>query len=194
MSKLKWAELDNESLLKIRIKDLGLSIQETPLESYVQIVHQELDSKELIFKPPYYLADEWLCPDEEPIIGIPFYLAHPRLKKLEMEMILEVEGETKEEFLQLMRHETGHVYNYAYKLHKKREWKTLFGDFTKDYPDTYVPRPYSRRFVRHLDNCYAQYHPDEDFAETFAVWLTPDSNWKEVYKGWKKALSKLEYV
>jgi hypothetical protein len=47
--------------------------------------------------------------------------------------------------------------------------------------------------VRHLPAWYAQKHPDEDFAETFAVWLNPHSNWREVYADWN-CLNKLLYV
>lgn len=194
MSEPKWAQYNDDELLKTRICDLGLQIAGTDLEGSIQQLYNELGQKGLLFHPPCYLADEWLCPDQEPIIGIPFYLAHPRLKKLEMKMVLEVEGETKDECMKLLRHEAGHAYNYAYKLYRRRAWGQLFGPFSEEYPETYIPQPYSRKYVRHLKNCYAQYHPDEDFAETFAVWLTPDSNWKEEYKKWKAALTKLEYV
>ncbi|MFC1497964.1 putative zinc-binding metallopeptidase, partial [Verrucomicrobiota bacterium] len=95
--------------------------------------------------------------------------------------------------MKLLRHETGHALNYAHSLHRRKRWKELFGSFATDYPERYRYRPYSKRFVRHLDEWYAQYHPDEDFAETFAVWLNPRSNWRKTYKGWK-ALAKLEYV
>lgn len=194
MTEPKWAEISDEELLKTRISDLGLTIVGTELEANVKELHQELEARGLVFHPPCYLADEWLCPDLEPIIGIPFYLAHPRLKKLEKKIILEVEGETKSDFMKLLRHEAGHAYNYAYRFYKKNKWKELFGSFSQEYPDTYIPRPYSKKYVRHIENCYAQYHPDEDFAETFAVWLSPDRNWREEYKDWKIALAKLEYV
>jgi len=194
MSEPKWTEYDDDRLLDKRIFELGLKIEGTEIEGYINDVYKELTCNGLNFLPQCYLADEWLCPDEEPIVGIPFYLAHPRLKKLEKKMILEVEGGTKEEFLKLLRHEIGHAYNYAYRLYKKRKWKEIFGSFDEEYPETYIPRPYSKKYVRHIENCYAQYHPDEDFAETFAVWLTPESNWREHYKGWKGALRKLEYV
>jgi len=194
MVELKWAEYDDESLLKVRICDLGLSIEGTDIAIYIDQLYSELDAKGLTFHPRCYLADEWLCPDEEPIIGIPFFLAHSRLKKLEKKMVLEVEGGSKEQFMRLLRHEAGHTFNYAYRLYKKRKWGEFFGSFNEEYPDTYIPRPYSRKYVRHLENCYAQYHPDEDFAETFAVWLTPGKNWEEEYNGWRVALAKLKYV
>ena len=75
------------------------------------------------------------------------------------------------------------------------EWVEVFGNRDVEYqPETYRPRPYSKSFVRHLPNWYAQAHPDEDFAETFAVWLAlPVEEWRSQYRGWK-ALKKLEYV
>ena len=108
-------------------------------------------------------------------------------------MMLDVEGETRASCMCFLRHEAGHTINYAYRLYRRKRWKELFGLFSKDYPEKYRFRPYSKSYVRHLEDWYAQYHPDEDFAETFAVWLTPKSKWREEYRGWK-ALEKLEYV
>lgn len=188
-----WANLDDEAIIKWRICDLGLSIEGTELEPRIEQLWQELGARGITFFPSCYLADEWFCPDGVPIIAIPFYLAHPRLKQLEQKMILEVEGGTKDSCMRLLRHEAGHAINYAYLLHRKTRWRDVFGRFSDNYPDTYRPLPYSRRFVRHLENWYAQYHPDEDFAETFAVWLDPESNWRERYRRWK-AMVKLECV
>jgi hypothetical protein len=192
-SKRPWEEATDEELLNWRICDLKLTIEGTDLEGRIGQLHQELAGLGFAFLPSCYLADEWFCPDGVPIIAIPFFLAHPRLKQLEQKMVLEVEGGTKDSCMRLLRHETGHALNYAYLLHRRRRWRELFGSFSTDYPESYRPQPYSRRFVRHLENWYAQYHPDEDFAETFAVWLDPHTDWRRRYKGWK-ALSKLEYV
>ncbi|MGB3056777.1 MAG: hypothetical protein WBC16_01305, partial [Candidatus Omnitrophota bacterium] len=159
----------------------------------VSQLYAELSERGIDLHPPCYLADEWLCPDGEPVIGIPFFLAHPRLRKLEYKMDLEVEGGTKADCMKLLRHEMGHALNYAYMLYKRKRWQNIFGPFSKDYPERYKYRPYSKNYVIHLERWYAQYHPDEDFAETFAVWVDPQSDWKEKYKGWK-ALRKLEYV
>lgn len=130
-----------------------------------------------------------------PAIALPFYLAHPRLKALELHQMMEVEGGTPEWCAQLLRHECGHAIDHAYRFSSRRKWRATFGSPDVDYePERYRPRPYSRGFVRHLPNWYAQAHPDEDFAETFAVWLgTPAEEWREKYRGWK-ALEKLEYV
>ncbi len=187
------SQISQEELLKKRVNVLPLSISGTWLEPCVQELYRELDEKKILYKPECYLADEWLAPDKEPVVGIPFYLAHPTLMKLEMKMMMEVEGGTKEWCMQLLRHETGHALNYAYQIYRRRKWQKIFGRFSEEYKDTYKYRPYSKSYVRHLEDYYAQYHPDEDFAETFAVWLTPGLDWQNQYKGWK-ALKKLQYV
>jgi hypothetical protein len=193
MNPVNLSRLDDAQLLDLRLCSLDLGIGGTWLEKCVTQLYSELSANDINFHPPCYLADEWLCPDGEPIIGIPFFLAHPRLKALEKKIMLEAEGETKRWCMMLLRHEAGHALNYAYLLHRKKKWRELFGQFSAEYPERYKYRPYSKRFVRHLDEWYAQYHPDEDFAETFAVWLNPKSNWRRKYKGWK-ALDKLLYV
>ena len=178
-------------LLPKRIKELGLRVEGSMLEKYVQQLYAELAQKGLQkFRPGVYLSDEWACPDREPVIGVPFYLADPKLQALER-AINDIEDEL--EILMYLRHESGHAFNYAYLLYETREWRQLFGDFDKPYDDRYTPVPFSRRYVRHIAGWYAQKHPDEDFAETFAVWLTPGSDWRRKYKGWP-ALKKLEYV
>jgi len=188
-----WDKLPDEQILQIRVRDLGLKINGTWLEPLIQRLYNELDAKGISFRPPCYLADEWLCPDKMPIIGIPFYLAHPRLIELEQKMMYEVEGGTEAHCMKLLRHECGHAINYAYELYKRTRWRQLFGPFSARYSNSYYPRPYSKRYVVHLEDNYAQAHPDEDFAETFAVWLTPGIDWQQKYSGWP-VMSKLRYV
>lgn len=188
-----WEDLADEDLLEIRIKDLGLHIQETGLEERINHLYRELSSKGIIFHPVCYLADEWLCPDKMPVIGIPFYLSHPKLIHLERKMMLEVEGGTEKWCMMLLRHEAGHALNYAYRLYRKSRWRELFGAFSARYSMTYSTFPYSKRFVNHLEDNYAQAHPDEDFAETFAVWLSGAHNFEQKYKGWP-VMKKLHYV
>jgi len=178
-------------LLSQRISQLGLRLEGSPVERYVQTLYRELDRKGLKhFRPPCYLTDEWGCPSGEPIIGIPFYLADPNLARLEDE-IDDVEDER--EIRMYLRHEAGHAFNYAYKLYETPEWRELFGPFNRPYRERYRPVPFDRSFVRHLEGWYAQKHPDEDFAETFAVWLTPGSRWRLRYRGWP-AIRKLRYM
>jgi len=189
-----WTALGDDELLDQRISRLGLKLDDTPLKPLIQQLHDELAQRGLSFLPPCHVGDEWFVPVGVPAIFIPFFLVHDRLRELERKIILDVEGETPEEFMKLIRHETGHAYAYAYQLFKKRKWQRTFGRTSaEETPSFYRPRPYSRSFVMHLDDWYAQSHPDEDFAETFAVWLTPGLDWRKRYAGWK-ALQKLEYV
>jgi hypothetical protein len=182
---------DVQEILTKPIKELGLKLEGSPLERLVQQLYRELDRKGLRrFRPLCYLTDEWGCPSGEPVIGIPFYLADPKLARLEKEMN---DLEDRREILMYLRHEAGHAFNYAYELYRTPEWRDLFGPFRRPYRDGYRPVPFSRRFVRHIAGWYAQKHPDEDFAETFAVWLTPRSAWRKRYRGWG-AMAKLRYV
>ena len=188
-----WQELPDEQLLQMRIRDLGLRIEGSPLEGPIARLYAELAGRGIGFHPPCYLADEWFCPDKVPIIGVGFFLAHPRLRKLEKKMMLEVEGGTEAGCMKLLRHEAGHAVNYAYRLYRRTRWRELFGPFSANYSDQYDPRPYSKRYVNHLRDNYAQAHPDEDFAETFAVWLATGQAWKQKYRDWP-AIKKLQYV
>jgi hypothetical protein len=189
----EWATWPDDRLLDLRLCDLGLTIGPGELAQRIDQLYDELKNLGLRFRPYFWLSDEWYCPDGVPGVAIPFYLAHPRLARLELQYMLEVEGGTPEWCMRLLRHETGHAMENAYHLRRRRLRQALFGKSSESYRDYYVPRPYSRRFVVHLEQWYAQSHPDEDFAETFAVWLAPDSNWRERYAGWP-ALRKLEYV
>jgi hypothetical protein len=180
-----------QELLNRPIRELGLALQGSPVARFVEQLHRELEAKGLTrFRPACYLTDEWGCPSGEPIIGIPFYLAHGALSQLEKETH---DLEDAREIMMYLRHEAGHAFTYAYRLHNTPEWKTIFGPFRRPYRDNYRPAPFSRDYVRHLPGWYAQKHPDEDFAETFAVWLTPRSNWRKRYRGWA-AMNKLRYL
>ena len=194
MNAAAWADLPEEALLELKISALSLALPGTELQPLVEQLYNDLVQKGLTFQPPCYVGDEWFVPVGIPAIAIPFFLVHPRLRELERKLMLEVEGDTRAEFLRLIRHEAGHAYAYAYRLTRLKKWRAQFGlPSNDDTPSTYRPRPYSRSFVTHLDDWYAQAHPDEDFAETFAVWLTPGLDWRARYAGWK-ALEKLEYV
>lgn len=146
----------------------------------------------IVFRPETYLSDEWGCPSGTPVIGIPFYLADPVLCAMEDEMT-GVEAESDAEVIVFLRHEAGHAFNYAYRLYEKKSWRDTFGQFSRPYREEYKPAPFSMDFVRHAPGWYAQKHPDDDFAETFAVWLDPKSAWREKYSG-TAALAKLRYV
>ena len=188
-----WAELPDERLLDVRLCDLPIAINGTVLEGRIAELRAELEARGLHVPLHFYLAEEWFTPDGAAAMAVPFYLAHPRLEKLERAQMLDVEGGDHDWCLRILRHEAGHVVDNAYKLRLRRHRKLLFGSSSEPYPEFYTPKPYSKSFVMHIDPWYAQSHPDEDFAETFAVWLTPGSNWQDRYVGWPAA-KKLEYV
>jgi hypothetical protein len=190
-----WAALSDDELLRFRLCDLDLRIEGSEIEPRVAQLYAELDARGISFHPRCFLGDEWFSPGGVPEIAVPFYLAHPRLKQLELRQMLDVEGGTPETCQRILRHECGHAIDHAYRFSRRRKWHAVFESLNPDYePSNYRPRPHSKSFVRHLPNWYAQAHPDEDFAETFAVWLgsAPDE-WRGRYRGWK-ALEKLEYV
>ena len=184
-------EAERAALLGKEISELGLTIRGSRVERLVNTLYDELAANAIVYRPPVYLSDQWGCPDGTPLIGVPFYLADPRLERIESEMSAGIEDDT--EALRYLRHECGHAVNYAFALYERPEWRNTFGSFSRPYRERYRVDPFSRAFVRHILGWYAQKHPDEDFAETFAVWLTPNSNWRHEYAGWP-ALYKLEYV
>jgi hypothetical protein len=185
--------MTDEQLLDLRFCDLSLSIEGTPLAKRAATLYEELEDRGLKFRPHIWLSEEWFTPDDVPGFAIPFYLAHPRLSKLERAQMLAVEGGKKRECLKIMRHEAGHAIDNAFGLHRKRRYRELFGSFDRPYPQWYNPNPNSREFVLHLPAWYAQAHPAEDFAETFAVWIRPGWTWRRRYASWP-ALGKLQYV
>jgi hypothetical protein len=191
--KFAWASLPDQKLLQLRLKDLKVTVEGTWLAARLDDLYDELEQRHLRLRPHAWISDEWFSPDDTPGIAIPFYLAHPRLMQLERKMILDVEGGTVSECMRILRHEAGHAVQCAYQLHRRRDWQKLFGRSSTRYPEYYRPNPASRHHVQHLRLWYAQSHPDEDFAETFAVWLRPRSDWRRRYAGWP-ALKKLQYV
>lgn len=188
-----WADWPDDELLRLPLKALKLSLAGTWLEDCLAELHAELAQRELRVRPHAWISDEWFSPDTTPGIAIPFYLAHPRLMRLERRKMLEVEGGSIADCMRILRHEAGHVVQHAFQLHRRRHWQQLFGRSSTPYPSYYRPNPASKNYVQHLRLWYAQSHPDEDFAETFAVWLKPRSDWRKRYADWP-ALRKLQYV
>jgi hypothetical protein len=188
-----WIDLPTERLLDVRLSDLELEIPGTPLEPRIDRLYAELERAGLRFRPSLWLSTGWFSPDGVPGFAIPFYLAHPRLARLELREMGSVEGGSEGWALKLLRHETGHALDTAYRLRRRKRWRDRFGSPGEAYRPSYAPDPDSRAFVHHLYYFYAQSHPAEDFAETFAVWLRPGGRWRRRYAGWP-ALRKLRYV
>jgi hypothetical protein len=188
-----WTRMSDEQLLGLRFCDLKLKVERSPVAKRVHRLYSELDKRQIGFRPHVWLSEEWFSPDGVPGIAVPFYLAHPRLERLERRMMRNVEGGSAESAMRILRHEAGHAIDTAYRLRRRKRWREIFGPASLPYPDTYRARPGSRRYVQHLGEWYAQSHPCEDFAETFAVWLKPNSSWRRTYAQWP-AFHKLEFV
>src|SRR5436190_2241851 len=184
-------DAERDQLLGRRISDLGLEIAGTRVERLVHRLYDELAERQIALRPPVYLSAKRGCPDGTPLIGVPFYLADARLERIEAEHAGALEGD--DEAMRYLRHEAGHAINYAFHLYERPDFAELFGDYGRPYRERYAANPLSRAFVRHILGWYAQKHPDEDFAETFAVWLTPTLDWRTEYAGWE-ALRKLEWM
>lgn len=188
-----WTRLSDEALLDQRFCDLRLNLADSRLQAAIDRLYRELQARGIRFRPHFWLAQEWFSPDGIPGIAIPFYLAHPRLQRLERRFMREAEGGNDKWLMRILRHETGHAIDTAFALRRRKIWRQTFGKASSKYPTRYSPRPTSRRHVLHLGHWYAQSHPAEDFAETFAVWLPPRSRWRSQYAAWP-ALRKLEFV
>lgn len=186
-------EISYQKFLTTKICDLELDVNES-MAPCLKRLKRELREHRIVLWPDFYFGNEWGCMNKRISISIPFYLATAELRDLEGDV------PTNEEMTKILRHETGHAVNYAYKLWQQKDWKETFGDFNKKYRDGYLYRvnPWSKSYVRHLhylgDPHYAQKHPDEDWAETFATWLDPRSHWADKYRNWPNALEKLFYV
>ncbi|MFT4539308.1 MAG: hypothetical protein ACI841_001943 [Planctomycetota bacterium] len=188
-----WLDLSDEQLLDVRICDLKIRIEDTPLVDRLEELYAELERRGIQFRPYAWLSTDWFTPDGVTGFAVPFYLAHPRLLRLERRLMLEAEGSSRDECMKIMRHEAAHAIDNAYRLRRRKAWRETFGHASLPYESTYAPDPTSREHVLNLDYWYSQSHPLEDFAETFAVWLRPGSRWRARYEGWP-ALDKLEYV
>jgi hypothetical protein len=188
-------EVELQKMLSTPICDLNLEPTGVLTECIDQ-VREELKARGITFFPEFYLGDDDFWTSDRAIsVNIPWYLANGVLWRLVNDHLFRY---TRNEVLMYVRHETGHALNYAYELWRRRDWTATFGDFRRPYRNVYNPNPWSRDYVRYLHRTgmyhYAQKHPDEDFAETFAVWLDPSSRWRRRYRDWQVALAKLEYV
>lgn len=185
-------------LLNTPIDQLDLKLEGTIFAQAIPVVREELKRAGLRkLDPVFYISTGYGCIAGQPIISLGFYDFHPLLKDLNEEF----RGwrYSDGDIFDLLRHECGHAFCYSYKLYRRRDFRDLFdvqGHFFNTYPekDSYKYNPWSRSYVNPNGDHYAQKHPDEDFAETFTVWLTPRSGWKKAYSGYPLALKKLRYA
>jgi hypothetical protein len=189
----RWERFDDAALLRLRFRDLGLKISGSPVHADALRLGEQLERRGIGFKPHFWFSTDWFSPDGVPGIAVPFFLGHPRLLRLERRMMGEAEGSNRRWRLRLLRHELGHAIDTAFGLRRRRDWQQVFGSAAARYSRDYTARPRSKDHVLHLEHWYAQSHPTEDFAETFAVWLQPKARWRAEYAGWP-ALAKLEFV
>jgi len=188
-----WVRFTDEELLRTRFCDLRLSIERSAIAPHLRRLYSDLERRGLSLRPHVWFSEEWFSPDGVPGIAVPFYLAHPRLERLERCIMGEAEGGNSRLLMRILRHEAGHALDNAYRLRRRRRWREVFGPASRPYPARYRARAGSRGYVHHLGEWYAQAHPTEDFAETFAVWLAPKSRWRKNYADWP-ALHKLQAV
>src|SRR5688572_25395133 len=125
--------LDDNSLLDMRFCDLPVRLEGGLLARRVVRLHRELQARSIVALPHAWLSEEFFTPDGVPGFAIPFYLAHPRLMRLERKKMFEVEGGTEQELMRILRHETGHALDNAYRIHIKESWRKTFGSVKQRY-------------------------------------------------------------
>lgn len=187
-------------ILTTPINRLGYTIEGTFLEEAIRITRRDMKRVGISrLKPLFYLSNGYGCIEGVPNIALSFVDCN--------ELISELNDEyrqyrySQQEIIDTVRHEVGHAFCYAYKLFRTAEFRRIFkvkGHFFRTYPATnrYINRvnPWSKEYVNPGGDHYAQKHPDDDFAETFMVWIKPRYNWRKNYKSKPGALRKLEYV
>ncbi len=189
----RWESLPDSDLLRLRFRDLGLRLAHSPVQQDAARLGAQLERRGIRFKPHFWFSTDWFSPDGVPGIAVPFYLGHPRLLRLERRMMGEAEGGNRGWRRRILAHELGHAVDTAFGLRRRRDWQLVFGSAAARYAGDYTAQPRNKNYVLHLEHWYAQSHPTEDFAETFAVWLQPKARWRAEYSGWP-ALAKLEFV
>ena len=184
-------------LLHTPIHRLGLRLEGSVLDPLVHNLHGELAANRIHLRPVFYLSDEYGTLEGTSNVGLGFWDADERLRQTRL--ALTGESHSESDLKWLVRHEAGHAFCYSHRLYRLPRFRNVFnvrGHFFRTYPahDRYRVNPWSRDFVNPDGAHYAQKHPDDDFAETFATWLDPRSSWKRVYAYKPGALRKLTYV
>jgi hypothetical protein len=187
-------------LLLTPLSRLDLSVEDGATGEALAIVREDLHRMHLRkLNPFFYLSTGYGTVEGTTNIAVGFYDANPLIRELHKEYRKWLYS--PDEIVATLRHEIGHAFCYAYKLYRRKDFREIFnvhGHFFRTYPVTnrYVERanPWSRDFVNPMGDHYAQKHPDDDFAETFCVWLTPRANWRREYRLYPGALIKLAFV
>lgn len=191
------SDATTEALLRTPVARLDLRPVGALAECLTTIA-SDLETHGILFRPAWYLGtgdEDFWTSDRAVSVNIPWQYANPTLWRLANRSART--AYTPEEMVRTLRHEAGHALCYAFELWREAGWQEVFGDSRAPYPDEFTPVEGSRDFVEYLIGVrahYAQKHSDEDWAETFACWLDPTSNWRQQYASWPGSLRKLEYV
>ncbi|MEW6369197.1 MAG: putative zinc-binding metallopeptidase [Acidobacteriota bacterium] len=204
MKKRKSRELLNSretlkyEILATPINKLGLKLKGTLIEEAARRVREDTARVGITqLNPSFYVSNSYGCMVGTTKIGVGFYDCNDLLQELNKEF----RGfyHDPADILQILRHEVGHAFCYAYKLYRSKKFRNVFnvrGHFFNTYPEHSGPKPnpWSADYVNPAGDFYAQKHPDEDFAETFSVFVTPGLDWRQQFGGKPGALDKLAYV
>src|SRR6185503_19240683 len=113
-----WTRLSDAELLRTRFCDLRLTLRNSEVERHMREIRRGLK-----FRPHVWLSEEWFSPDGVPGIAVPFYMAHPRLQRLERRFMGEVEGGNANWLTRILRHEIAHALDNAYRLRRRKGWR-----------------------------------------------------------------------
>ncbi len=150
------------------INQLGLKIKGTLIDEAIRRTREDMARVGITqLNPTFYLSNGYGCVEGTTNIAVGFYDGNDLLRELNQEF----RGWRYDpaDILQIVRHEVGHAFCYAYKLYRTKEFRRLFkvkGHFFNTYPEHAGRRhnPWSADFVNPAGDFYAQTHPDEDFA------------------------------
>ncbi|HTY62851.1 MAG TPA: putative zinc-binding metallopeptidase [Acidobacteriota bacterium] len=185
-------------ILHTAVNKLGLALKGTLIDEAIRRVREDMARVGITqLNPNFYLSNSYGCVAGTTNIAVGFYDCSEYLRQLNKEIRNWLYDPA--DILQIIRHEVGHAFCYAYKLYRTKEFRRLFkvkGHFFNTYTEHLGGRanPWSADFVNPAGDYYAQKHPDEDFAETFSVWLTPEVDWQDQFRSKPGALKKLSYV
>jgi len=172
VGKLNLNLYSDDELLLMPIKKLARGRVQSFSREIKAFITKELKARSIHFSPAVWCSTEWFSPDGCAGFAYPFYLLDDRFKQIYLNYFYEIEGKDQIEIKKIIRHECAHALDNAFALRKLKKRQSLFGYSSVIYPTSYSPNLTSNNFIHHLGDCYGASHPDEDWAETFAVWLS----------------------
>ncbi len=167
-----------QEVFQTPICDLTLSFEGNGLATAMNALRDEVRAKGLQFWPNWYFGDDDFWTTDRAIsVNVPWFLGDDIVR---LAVASRGTQYTDDDLLRILRHEYAHALLYAFEGWKHWHWVQAFGDFDKEYTEDWEPdASKDADFVAHLDRPgtggllhYAQKHPDEDWAETFATWIS----------------------